>query len=679
MRKHHLRSTLLPMVGSALVLVLLSGSAMASTMTWTGAVDANWSTATAPTNWNTAVPANGDSLVFDDSGAMTTNTDDLVGLSVASVNFSGTTNSYTLNGTTPLALTGGATAMVNNSSQIQIVNLPLNFGAATTMTGGTGSTSALKLNGLITNTAASGSVNLNFSGVGTVTDNFASAGGSTVFGLPNAADNWTVVDNATNSPITIASGNIITGSGTLNFGTATSAPNLTITAVGSAGDHTIGPDPGAAGTLNMVNGTLLLKTRLNTKNGNINVSGGDLQIWNQFQVSNSGVAEVSTVNVSGGILEVRNSSGSVAGGPIFVASRGMGTLTITGGTIVCSNLDVSRGAAPAVGGVASQGIVNLNGGTITCNQVTTASANVSGTGAGSTAVFNFNGGTLKSKQNNTTFIRESQSAGTNIPLTVNVQSGGAIIDCNTFAIGTSKALLHDASLGATPDGGLTLRNTGTPAGTLTLSGVNTYTGNTTIQAGTLILNSSTSNNNIGTSGKIVVGDTAANSAAGLNVTGITTAGGFQLQSAQTLAGFGTITGAVAALAGSFVGPGNSIGTLTESTSMALAGTLNIDLNDADPGIVDLLNDTGNLDISAATSAVTFNVIGAPSAAAYVFAKYGSLTGSAFGAVNSLPSGYGIDYNYLGGNQIALVSVPEPMSLVLAALGGLSLALFRRFQ
>jgi len=58
----------------------------------------------------------------------------------------------------------------------------------------------------------------------------------------------------------------------------------------------------------------------------------------------------------------------------------------------------------------------------------------------------------------------------------------------------------------------------------------------------------------------------------------------------------------------------------------------------------------------------------------VFAKYASLSG-AFSSISGLPSGYSLDYNYLGGNQIALVSgaVPEidpaAAGSVLALVGG----------
>jgi hypothetical protein len=56
----------------------------------------------------------------------------------------------------------------------------------------------------------------------------------------------------------------------------------------------------------------------------------------------------------------------------------------------------------------------------------------------------------------------------------------------------------------------------------------------------------------------------------------------------------------------------------------------------------------------------------------VFGTYGTLAGT-FGSILGLPTGYTVDYNYLGGNQLALVAVPEPGTLALAAAGVATLA------
>ena len=62
-----------------------------------------------------------------------------------------------------------------------------------------------------------------------------------------------------------------------------------------------------------------------------------------------------------------------------------------------------------------------------------------------------------------------------------------------------------------------------------------------------------------------------------------------------------------------------------------------------------------------------DVSGVSGAEAYIIASYTTLSG-VFDESNSvIPDGYFVDYNYLGGNQIALV-VPEPASLVLLGAG-----------
>ena len=220
----------------------------------------------------------------------------------------------------------------------------------------------------------------------------------------------------------------------------------------------------------------------------------------------------------------------------------------------------------------------------------------------------------------------------------------AISTINMPASGKSATLLNLGGTGIN-DAGLTVGG----SGTLILGGTNSYSNNTSVtNNSTLLLDGS-----------------------------YTGTGSFSVASGSTLGGKGSTVGSVSILGGGNLSPGDSVNTLGVG-SASLAGALNIELNDADPNVVDVLNDAGNLDISAATSAVTFNITGTPSAAAYVFAKYASLTGSAFGTVNNLPAGYNIDYNYQSNNQIALVaSVPEPTALGLAAIGGLGLALCLR--
>ena len=358
----------------------------ASVDTWIGTTSGSWADAT---NWQPGTaPASGDDLLFSNQGTAATTSNDIASLSVANITFDSTAQAYTLNGPNVVTLTANVT---NASSNLQTLNLPVSFSGNVGLLGGT---SGLTVAGALTDTGTTGNQALTLGGIGTLTDNLVSATGGTLVVTTAAGSNWTML--ASGSAVTLAKGQInLLAGGTFSFGTATSAPNLIVTAVGS--DHTVG-DAASSSTFNMVSGTLLLKTRMNTINGTVNVNGGALQVWNQFQESNGALTNVSTVNINGGSMDVRNSSGSAStGGTFVVASRGQGTLNMNGGTLTVGTLDVSRGASAAVSGVASQGIVNLNGGTLIVNNVATASANTSGTGAGSTAVFNFNGGTLKAR------------------------------------------------------------------------------------------------------------------------------------------------------------------------------------------------------------------------------------------------------------------------------------------
>ncbi|HSH94668.1 MAG TPA: autotransporter-associated beta strand repeat-containing protein, partial [Roseimicrobium sp.] len=169
--------------------------------------------------------------------------------------------------------------------------------------------------------------------------------------------------------------------------------------------------------------------------------------------------------------------------------------------------------------------------------------------------------------------------------TINGLTGGGSVRNNatatnvTFTIGNNDATsTYGGNIVDHTSGTGTVAITKIGSGALTLSGTNTYTGNTTIQAGTVAL-SAGSTNNIASSSKIIVGDTAAHSSAGLTVSGLTS-GTLIVASGQTLGGFGTVTGSVGTAGStSVVAPGNSNGLLTISGGFTLgSGALNIQLD-----------------------------------------------------------------------------------------------------
>jgi T5SS/PEP-CTERM-associated repeat protein/autotransporter-associated beta strand protein len=194
-----------------------------------------------------------------------------------------------------------------------------------------------------------------------------------------------------------------------------------------------------------------------------------------------------------------------------------------------------------------------------------------------------------------------------------------------------------------------------PGKTVITGTANSYTGNTTVAAGTLAVTGAASP--IATSGTV---DVAAGAV--LDVGGVT---GFALGGSQTLAGSGTVSGAVQAVAGSIIAPGGAgLGTLAFDSSLAVFGTLKLDVSGT---AADSISVAGPLTLDAA-SVLDFTV-GAPLAdQAFTLALYSTLSGT-FGSLASLPSGYTVDYNYLGGNAVALVPVPEPTTLALLAAGG----------
>jgi autotransporter-associated beta strand protein len=322
--------------------------------------------------------------------------------------------------------------------------------------------------------------------------------------------------------------------------------------------------------------------------------------------------------------ETGATGGRVTTDELYIARYAKGTVTLSEtGTIEVANL-VRFGDG---GGIAT---INLDGGTLACDEFYTQD------GADSlgdtTSTLNFNGGTLKATGSNADLIHADANYTSQ---TLNVKTGGAIIDTNSYNVGINGDLVEDS---LSPDGGL--RKLGD--GTLTLGGTdNSYTGDTLIEAGVL------------------------------SVTGSITSD-VMVDPAAKLMGTGSITGNVAADAGSNVAPGTSIGTLSVTGDVTLGGTLDVEY-DSDSEEIDLLTVSGNLNLTGGTLSFSDLGGGTLDLPVYVFATYDTMAGNPAAEVG-VPTGYTVDYDYQG-NSIALV--PEPSALVLLILlGGTMLAGWR---
>ena len=223
---------------------------------------------------------------------------------------------------------------------------------------------------------------------------------------------------------------------------------------------------------------------------------------------------------------------------------GTGTYTLSGGLNSVNGIVFGANNPWQTG----TGTYNLNGGTLALGtgSITTYSPTEQGS---PTWKLNLGGGTLQATG--------SYTIGAGYFFTMALTAGGSTIDTQGNAL----------TISAPISGAYSLNKVG--SGTLTLSAGNSFSGPMTIGNGTLALSSSASNDNIGSSPKISI-----SSGAFLNVLGISTSGGFQLASGQTLVGTGTVTGGMTALSGSTISPADAgtVGTLSTNALTFYGGS-----------------------------------------------------------------------------------------------------------
>ena len=573
--------------------------------TWSSGI--GWTGGTPPVSGSTTTLTFGANSPALANGLTNTNTDDITGGFQANViNLQGTgpaSGAATIN---IAAASGSYLDMVNNGTADPIINLNANAGTA-----------GLTYNISAPITASSTGTNkwLEFVGSGTAAFNFSGGITSSASLSDNSSSTVTLSGSALNTftggigtaaltapaalninANVVANGNNGAGGLTLQNGTFTQGNSATVN-VGTVGSLT--SYAGSAAIGGGASGNVATYT-LNSGTLNVNVSSASTGLG--LRVGNGGSTS-GILNVNGGTLNnyAENSATPTADvlGTLYVAQAGTGTVNQNGGTVDTGQVIFGNSSG-------TTGTYNLNGGTLATSTVYSP---IQGT-----TVFNFNGGTLQANGPASgaapiygRFMQKLTAA--------NVLSGGAIINTNGFGAEIQQALLHSASLGSTPDGGLTKNG----LGTLNLyTGANTYTGATTVAGGTLELSG----------------------------------GGSLANSNITIASGATLTG----------GASNSL------------GVLNFIINGDTPN---LITDNGTFNITDLS--LVLNLTGTQTMSQYVLANYtnGSLLGSKFYST-TLANGWSINYNYQGLNEIMLVNanaaVPEPATLGLVGAGALGLLL-----
>ena len=561
-----------------------------NTFVWTGAGGTSW---IMPGDWLTGViPSGTNTVLFNNLSTANLATVLNANFNIQSLVVSNPAGPVSIGGANTLALTNGIN--MANANQSLTITAPVVVGAAQTWTNsGAGILTVSNLSGSATLTlAGTGTVVLN--GTNSTTGNNIILGGSTVkFAGPGSSSfppsgTVYVLNNAGLNGVGTIDLNNATQSATaylsFPYSTTTTLTNGTLidnaawtTATDTREDYNF------MGTINLATNANYISnkrfvigyhwnnftTTINSLNNSTNGSltwGGD-SAGNQNYVSVAG--ETSFLRINGGTVNFTNNTTGTGNGYLNVGANNAnssGTIAISNANMnvgttlkLCGNynstaginctgiVSVAYGVVTVGGGsdVSNNGVLFMNGGNgdntaaasagVSILSLTNATFMVAQIQAGNmgTKTINLNGGTLVARPGATNNFLSAATA-----LTVNVQNGGATINSGTNSITVAAALVANGIGGLTKTG----------AGTLTLSGANTYSGGTTVNAGTLLINST--------------GGTGTNAVV--------------INAGATLGGTGSIAGTVTNTAGGRLAAGtNGIGVLTIGGNLILnAGSTN---------------------------------------------------------------------------------------------------------
>ncbi|MES2980850.1 MAG: autotransporter-associated beta strand repeat-containing protein [Verrucomicrobiota bacterium] len=393
--------------------------------------------------------------------------------------------------------------------------------------------------------------------------------------------------------------------------------------------------------------------------GNLNNMGaGVAHIGSSGNLTNSATLG----NVTMGVL---STAGTVAVGTGLNCS-----LNITGSATAVNFSTVSMANYTAATNATVTSEVNISGGSTSgtggIDMATAANGTVAST-------LNITGGSLSVGTSGVSATNGIFRSTTSLNATTTLVLNGGSLNLNGNSIGAAGAnaittRFESGTLGNVGEinGGGVL--TKTTAGTLILTGTNTYTGATNVNVGTLLVNGSISNSSLTT-----------------------------VASGATIGGSGTV-GALTVSSGGFINPGNSPDVLNVVGAYTQAGTYNAEItaNTVGDGITgyDQINVTGTVNITDGSLAAMFTA-GTYANGDLIFillndeddAITGTYEGFGQGAtvVNYGGFDWSISYtadstgsgSFTGGNDIALMAIPEPKTALLCTIGLLVLLKRRR--
>jgi autotransporter-associated beta strand protein len=552
-----------------------AGSARATTDTWTGGSSAVWNTAN---NWSSsAIPANGDTALFNASSA-TVNGNTSVTFSGAttinSITFDTSAAAYTIGASagSTLSLQNGGTIQTTSAvASIETVNEPISLSLGAYTFSSNSSTPADVLDfgtgATITNGAATS---------GTLTINGSNSGPNTIAGIisNNSTTHLTAIDKE--------------GSGTWVL---TGASTFT-------GGVTIG-----GGTLSVESNNKGLGNNGNGENVNLTNSGAtlDAEINNVFINTLTGVAgSIITNNGAGGVnVNLAQGGSSTFNGnftngtsTVGISKSGGGDITLTGASTFTGGYTASDTSVTFVGGNNSIPSNAVNA-TIITSLGNTGATSALGWGAldfESNSVLIYDtpgtnpGSTSQSfgwgNSGGANLEIDNDSSSPLATLSLSTLGGGSASNNNTTqnlwlggtntGINVISSSLVNGSGAALDKGGSITTLTKANAGTWELSGSNIYGGGTSILAGTLMLGSSTVTGNFpngssATGGPLGsgVGSVGSGVLTGTNFNGATVSSGAVIDlNGQTISQAIVLNGSGISGAGALINSSNTAATIS---------------------------------------------------------------------------------------------------------------------